>query len=449
MRGRARLGLRPAGQPAGVAPDFSDRTATELRAAYGERALYSSDLRVRTTIDLDLQTALNATLAGLPAGSGPVAVAAVDPRDGGVRALGHVGRRLGTTPADGLMEPFLNAAQLGGGDAVSLAELAGLHAAGTDALSAAQAYGTLVASGRRAQLRDVLAVTLPSGPSGRPLPVPKTESSAQVLPGPMTDQVRDRMMSSPLPSGAQAAALQFPLLAGVSPAMFVGCTLSLCLAVQTGSGPTAATAQPGQGAGNLCPALGRVPGTGRRAGGTSHAEPAGTGHCVPVISAAAPGLGRVRGLAVGRAAGPRATGVVDRHSFARLRPARGDPLGAAGDRQEPAARRRAGTAHRPADEPASSGPPALAVFLGSAAHAVCFPARGRVVACWWAGVQCPRVRASVGIPRNRPVDIGDAHVTFGGPTSARQRPGMQHCARGWGPTGRRRATRRVGVTPPG
>ena len=64
--GSARLGLRPAGQPAGVAPDFSDRTAIELRAAYGERALYSSDLRVRTTIDLDLQTAVNATLAGLP-----------------------------------------------------------------------------------------------------------------------------------------------------------------------------------------------------------------------------------------------------------------------------------------------------------------------------------------------------------------------------------------------
>ena len=244
--GMAPLGLRPAGQPAGVAPDFSDRTATELRAAYGERAIYSSDLRVRTSIDLDLQTAVNATLAGLPAGSGPVAVAAVDPRDGGVRALGHVGRKLGTTPADGLTEPFLSAAQLGGGDAVSLAELAGLDATGTDALSAAQAYGTLVASGRRAQLRDVLAVTLPSGPSGRPLPVPQTESSAQVLPGPKADQVRDLLMWSPLPSGAQAAAQQFPLLAGVSPAMFVGCTLSLCLAVQTGSGPTAASAQPGQ-----------------------------------------------------------------------------------------------------------------------------------------------------------------------------------------------------------
>jgi membrane peptidoglycan carboxypeptidase len=243
--GRAHDGLRPAGQPVGVAADFTERTARELSAAYGERALYSSALQVGTTLDLDLQTAVDAALTGLPARTGPVAVAAVDPRDGGLRALGHSGSTLAATPADTLLDPFRRAAQLGGGDGVGLAEAAGLHAAGTDPLSAAQAYGTLVAGGRRAQLRDVLSVTLPAGASGRserPLPVPQAESSAQVLPDSVTDQVRSLLMSSPLPAGARAAAQQFPLLAGASPTMFVGCTVSLCLAVQTGTGP----AQPDQ-----------------------------------------------------------------------------------------------------------------------------------------------------------------------------------------------------------
>jgi membrane peptidoglycan carboxypeptidase len=237
--GRAHVGLRPAGQPVGVAADFTERAARELRAAYGERALYSSDLRVGTTLDLDLQTAVDTVLTGLPAHTGLVEVAAVDPRDGGVRALGHTGRKPGATPADGLLGPFRRTAQLGGGEAVGLAETAGLHAAGTDPLSAAQAYGTLVAGGRRAQLRDVLSVTLPAGVSGRserPLPVPQAESSDEVLPGAVTDQVRGLLMSTALPAGARAAAQQFPLLVGVSPTMFVGCTLSLCLAVQTGTG---------------------------------------------------------------------------------------------------------------------------------------------------------------------------------------------------------------------
>ena len=110
-------------------------------------------------------------------------------------------------------------------------------------------------------------------------------------PRPESDQVRDLLMSSPLPSGAQAAAQQFPLLAGVSPAMFVGLHAVAVpgradrLRADCGVG----AARPG--AGDLRPAMGRVPGTGRRAGGTSQpmSPPA------PVTASPSPSPGRAGG----------------------------------------------------------------------------------------------------------------------------------------------------------
>ena len=292
---------------------------------------------------------------------------------------GSWGRRLPT----GCIEPFLNAAQLGGGDAVSLAELAGLHAAGTDALSAAQAYGTLVASGRRAQLRDVLAVTLPSGPSGSS----SASGSPSRVVGAGPPRPHDRSGSGPAdvdspsqrrPGGGVNSSRSWP---GSRPR---------CSWVARCRCAWPCRPAPGRLRRRLSPARRRQSSP---SSGPEYLGRAGERAVPPTLSPPAPvtvspssppphqGSGGSGGSqsAVPPDHVPR--GVVDQHSFARVHPARSDPLGAAGHRQGPAARRHAdaGTAHRPADEPASSGPPALAVFLGSAAHAVCFPTRGRVV----------------------------------------------------------------------
>ncbi len=73
-----------------VAPQFRDLVAAELRKRYSDDQLFrSGGLRVRTTLDLDLQKAAVQALGQvLPAASDPWAVvAAVDPRNGDIRAI--------------------------------------------------------------------------------------------------------------------------------------------------------------------------------------------------------------------------------------------------------------------------------------------------------------------------------------------------------------------------
>ena len=213
--GRAHLGLRPRRPARGRRRRTSrERTARELRAAYGERALYSSDLRVGTTLDLDLQTAVDAALAGLPARTGPVAVAAVDPRDGGVRALGHIGSKLGATPADGLLEPVptRRAARRRRGrrprrDGGVACRRHRCPVRGPRVRDARRRRPTSPAPGR--------AVRDPAGGGVRAIGASAPGSAGRVVgPGPsrprVTDQVRGLLMSTPLPGGRPGGGAAVP-----------------------------------------------------------------------------------------------------------------------------------------------------------------------------------------------------------------------------------------------
>ena len=74
-----------------VAPEFADYTENALRARFAgdEDALFRGGLRVRTTLDLDMQqAAIEALKTVLPSAKDPeAAVVAIDPRTGDIRAM--------------------------------------------------------------------------------------------------------------------------------------------------------------------------------------------------------------------------------------------------------------------------------------------------------------------------------------------------------------------------
>jgi membrane peptidoglycan carboxypeptidase len=251
--GRVRVVVQPHRplERAPVAPDFAGLVESSLLARYGEDAVYGDALQVATTLDLDLQAALDDTVRRYVAAGTPAVLGlATDPRSGDVRAmlargipggaaevlfqrrpLGSLAQRLAPGPGDAPVPP----PGLGDGRSATVGDVASV-------------VGAIAADGVRRDPREVLSVTRPATDDSAavvldaadPLPAGASIMAADAA-GNLTAAFRTAARR-PGPTGTRVG-FALALVDGSDPTghWTAGCVPALCLTVWTGpAGPVPA-----------------------------------------------------------------------------------------------------------------------------------------------------------------------------------------------------------------